>query len=147
MAEVDWTFCYRHFQPLKNHIRAYSVLSIDTKLPDYERKKLAYVDESLKTMAIRVQLLCPVICFLPILLSSGSSRRAIVTKLVVSAGLAMGLPMVYRETQNIGIWLAMPTAISMVLSDAASGNRSSREMAELLEVLRQQDVETAKAAK
>jgi len=147
MAEVDWAFYYRHFQPLKDHIRTYSVLSIDTKLPDYERKKLAYVDESLKIMALRVQLLCPVVCFLPILLTTGSSRRAKITKLAASAALAIGLPQMYRETQNLGILLALPSAVSMILSDAASGNRSSRELAELLTVLHQRDAETAKAAK
>lgn len=145
MAEVDWPFCYRHFQSLKEHFRAYSVLCLDTKFPDYERRKLAYVDESLRTMAIRAQLLCPVICFLPILLTTGSSRRAMITKLAISAGLAIGIPMTYRETQNIGIFLALPSAVSMVMSDAASGNRSSREMAELLETLRQRDAETAKS--
>jgi len=108
---------------------------------------VSLVDESLKIMALRVQLLCPVVCFLPILLTTGSSRRAKITKLAASAALAIGLPQMYRETQNLGILLALPSAVSMILSDAASGNRSSRELAELLTVLHQRDAETAKAAK
>lgn len=139
MAEVDWLFCYRHFKPLRDHFRSYSVLSIDMKLPEYERKKLTYINESLRTMAIRAQLLTPLACFLPILLTPTKTKVTRFVKVSLSVVMALGIPRVYRDTQNIGIFLALPSAISMVLTDAASGNRTSREMAALLEDLRQRD--------
>ena len=130
---------YSHFRVLKDQMKRFAMCSLDSKLPEYERKKLKYIEQSLSTMATRVQLLFPLFAFMPILISVSATPRAKVLKISLSVCLAASMPFLSTYTHNIGLFLGLPSAVNMLVVDERSGNWSSREMLTVLDQLKEED--------